>query len=88
MYPPGSTFKTVTAVSALENISGIKNRTFDDNGSLYIAKDYSLHNFNGEVLGSLSFKDAYTHSSNVAFGTLGLELDNDKLKQNCRKVLF
>lgn len=85
LYPPGSTFKTITAISALENIPGIKNRTFEDNGSLYIAKDYSLHNFNGEVLGNLSFRDAYTHSSNVVFGTLGLELGNDKLKQTAEK---
>lgn len=88
LYPPGSTFKTVTAISALENISGIKDRTFDDTGSLYISNDYSLHNFNGEVLGSLSFQNAYTHSSNVVFGTLGLELGNDKLKETAEKFYF
>ncbi|WP_411678952.1 peptidoglycan D,D-transpeptidase FtsI family protein [Clostridium thailandense] len=88
LYPPGSTFKTITAISALENISGIKNRSFDDNGSLYISKDYSLHNFNGEVLGNLSFRDAYTHSSNVVFGTLGLELGNSKLKETAEKFYF
>ncbi|MBI6873232.1 peptidoglycan D,D-transpeptidase FtsI family protein [Clostridium aciditolerans] len=88
LYPPGSTFKTITAISALENIPGIKNRTFEDNGSLYISKDYSLHNFSGEVLGSLSFKDAFTHSSNVVFGSLGLELGNDKLKQTAEKFYF
>jgi peptidoglycan glycosyltransferase len=88
LYPPGSTFKAITAISALENIPGIKNRTFEDNGSLYISKDYSLHNFSGEVLGSLSFKDAFTHSSNVVFGSLGLELGNDKLKQTAEKFYF
>lgn len=88
LYPPGSTFKTVTAISALENIPGIKNRSFEDNGSLYISKDYSLHNFSGEVLGNLSFRNAYTHSSNVVFGTLGLELGNDKLKQTAEKFYF
>lgn len=88
LYPPGSTFKTVTAISALENISGIQNRSFDDNGSLYISKDYSLHNFNGEVLGTLSFRNAYTHSSNVVFGGLGLELGNNKLKETAEKFYF
>ncbi len=33
LYPPGSTFKIVTALSALENMSGVMNRTFQDNGS-------------------------------------------------------
>lgn len=88
LYPPGSTFKTVTAISALENMPGVKNRSFDDNGSLYISNDYSLHNFAGEVLGNLSFQQAYTHSSNVVFGTLGLELGNDKLKATAEKFFF
>lgn len=88
LYPPGSTFKTITAISALENIPGVINKTFDDTGSLYISKDYSLHNFNGEVLGNISFKQAYTHSSNVAFGTLGLELGNNKLKATAEKFFF
>ena len=88
LYPPGSTFKTVTAVSALENMTSVKNRTFDDNGSLFISNDYSLHNFSGEVLGNLTFQQAYTHSSNVVFGTLGLELGNDKLKATAEKFYF
>ncbi|MCH5138097.1 penicillin-binding protein 2 [Clostridiaceae bacterium UIB06] len=88
LYPPGSTFKTVTAVSALENMPSVKNRSFDDNGSLFISNDYSLHNFSGEVLGNLTFQQAYTHSSNVVFGTLGLELGNDKLKATAEKFYF
>lgn len=88
LYPPGSTFKTITAISALENMPSVKNRTFDDNGSLYISNDYSLHNFAGEVLGNLTFQQAYTHSSNVVFGTLGLELGNDKLKATAEKFFF
>ena len=30
LYPPGSVFKTVTLSSALENMSGVANRTFND----------------------------------------------------------
>lgn len=88
LYPPGSTFKAVTAVSALENINGVKNRVFEDNGTLPLGPNYTLHNFQGEVLGSLSFKDAFTHSSNVVFGSLGVELGNDKLKETSEKFFF
>ncbi|MCT8976417.1 penicillin-binding protein 2 [Clostridium sp. CX1] len=88
LYPPGSTFKAVTAISALENIPGISNRRFDDNGSLFISNDYSLHNFSGEVLGNIGFKEAFVHSSNVVFGGLGLELGNDKLKATSEKFFF
>ncbi|MHC6181129.1 peptidoglycan D,D-transpeptidase FtsI family protein [Clostridium sp. JNZ X4-2] len=88
LYPPGSTFKTVTAISALENIPGVQNRYFQDTGELPLGGGYSLHNFDGEVLGNINFKDAYTHSSNVYFGSLGIELGNDKLKQTAEKLFF
>lgn len=88
LYPPGSTFKTITAVSALSNISNIQYRTFKDRGKLVFNSKESLSNFNGEVLGNLTFKNAYVHSSNVAFGTIGMELGNDKLKETAEKFYF
>jgi peptidoglycan glycosyltransferase len=88
LYPPGSTFKTITAISAIENIPGIMDRTFNDTGKLVFNSKESLSNFNGEVLGNITFKQAYVHSSNVAFGTLGLELGNSKLKATAEKFFF
>lgn len=88
LYPPGSTFKTITAISALENMGGIQNRTFVDNGQLYISNQYSLHDFEGESFGAISFEQAYVKSSNVVFGTLALELGNDKLKQTAEQFYF
>ncbi|WP_446897879.1 peptidoglycan D,D-transpeptidase FtsI family protein [Clostridium sp. LBM24168] len=88
LYPPGSTFKTVTAISALENISGVRSKTINDTGSVQIGSDYVLHNYNGEVLGSIDFEEAYAHSSNVYFGTLGMELGNDKLKKTAEEFYF
>lgn len=88
LYPPGSTFKTVTAVSAMQNINGIMNKTFEDNGVLVFNSKESLKNFDGEVNGTIGFKDAYVRSSNVVFGTLGLQLGNDKLKQTAESFYF
>lgn len=87
LYPPGSTFKTVTAVSALENISGVQNRSINDTGSIAIG-NYTLHDYNGEVLGNIDFQQAYAHSSNVYFGSLGLDLGNDKLKATAEEFYF
>ena len=88
LYPPGSTFKTITAISAIENVSGIMDRTFNDTGKLVFNSKESLSNFNGEVLGNITFKQAYVHSSNFAFGTLGLDLGNSKLKETAEKFFF
>lgn len=88
LYPPGSTFKTVTAVSAQENISGIMNKTFVDNGTLRFNATESLNDFAGESFGSINFKQAYVHSSNVVFGTIGLELGNTNLKNTAESFYF
>ncbi|HEX2927591.1 MAG TPA: penicillin-binding transpeptidase domain-containing protein [Ruminiclostridium sp.] len=77
LYPPGSTFKVVTGVSALENIQGIENETLNDQGKLVLGKDYSLSNDKGEVLGKLNLQQAMIKSSNVFFGSLGIRLGKD-----------
>ena len=88
VYPPGSTFKVVTALSALENIPGIMNRTFQDNGKIDLGGGYSLSNYAGAAYGNIDFRNAFVHSSNVIFGTLGLELGNATLKNTAEKFYF
>lgn len=88
LYPPGSTFKTITAISAMQNINGILNKTFEDNGVLAFNSKESLKNYDGEVNGTIGFKEAYVKSSNVVFGTIGLQLGNDKLKSTAESFYF
>lgn len=88
LYPPGSTFKTITAISCLENIPGIKSENFNDTGKIVFNSRESLSDFGGEVPGNLSFKKAYVISSNVVFGTLAMRLGNNKLKTTAEKFYF
>lgn len=88
LYPPGSTFKVVTASSALENTSNILNRTFQDNGVLQFNSTQSLSNYNNEVLGNISFREAFVKSSNVVFASLGLEIGNNALKETAENFCF
>jgi peptidoglycan glycosyltransferase len=88
LYPPGSVFKVVTAVSALENIKDVANRTFKDEGKIVFNDKYSLSNYGGTAYGSISLKDGFVKSSNVVFGTLAMELGNDKLKATAEKFFF
>jgi len=88
LYPPGSTFKAVTALAALENMSGVENRTFEDNGKIYFNETNSLENYNGNALGNINLEQAFTYSSNVVFGTLAMEMGNDALKSTAEKFYF
>lgn len=88
LYPPGSTFKTITMTSALENIGGITNRTFNDEGKIVFNDSHSLSNANNAVYGTIDLKEAFKVSSNVVFGTLAMELGNDKLKATAEDYGF
>ncbi|MGK0466164.1 peptidoglycan D,D-transpeptidase FtsI family protein, partial [Clostridium sp.] len=88
MYPPGSIFKTITAISALENIPDVYNREFEDNGKLVFNESSSLENAGKHAYGNIDFTGAYVHSSNVVFGTLGIELGNNALKETAEKFYF
>lgn len=88
VYPPGSTFKTITTASALENIPGVENEIFEDNGTLVFNSTYSLSNANGAAHGSIDLKQAFAYSSNVVFGTLAGELGNEKLKSTAESFGF
>ncbi len=80
LYPPGSTFKVVTGVSALENIDGIEKETFNDEGKLVLGPDYTLSNDKGKAMGKINFEQAMVKSSNVFFGNLGIRLEKNLFK--------
>lgn len=88
MYPPGSTFKVVTLASALENIPGVENKVFNDTGKIVFNSTSSLSNLNGVAFGEISLKKALEVSSNFVFGTLALDLGNEKLKATAEDFGF
>lgn len=88
LYPPGSTFKIVTAASALENIPGVTTKKFKDNGKIKFNEKQSLSNYGGYSYGDIDLKKAISVSSNVVFGTLAMDLGNDKLMATAEKFGF
>lgn len=88
LYAPGSTFKIVTATSALENFNGITNETFEDNGELYLNENNSIYNSGKIANGNIDLKTAFAKSSNVVFGNIALRLENNKLKKTAEEFLF
>jgi cell division protein FtsI/penicillin-binding protein 2 len=77
-YPPGSTFKVVTAEALLE--AGLKPSDQVGCPPTAVVGGRSFRNFEGEQLGAIPFSAAFAHSCNTAFVQLAAgRLDGAKL---------
>ncbi|HSN66170.1 MAG TPA: penicillin-binding transpeptidase domain-containing protein, partial [Fusibacter sp.] len=76
LYPPGSTFKVVTAVAAIEE--GLLDFQFEDTGSVVI-DGKTFANVNSKAYGLLNMTSAMALSSNVYFSKLSEVLDTKAL---------
>lgn len=71
-YPPGSTFKPVTALAGLENGTLITNMEHNCKGYIYVGKKKFRCGY-GAVHGPLVLTEALTRSCNVFFYEVGME---------------
>ncbi|QRG87077.1 penicillin-binding transpeptidase domain-containing protein [Bulleidia sp. zg-1006] len=86
--PPGSTFKIITSISALEQ-ENIPNLNFKDTGS-YLSKDggTKIVNFENKAYGNVGLEKALNHSINTYFAHLGEELGPTALEKTAQKFLI
>lgn len=84
-YTPGSTFKIVTAVCALENIPDILSRTFECDGQYHAVDGDIICN---DVHGTVTFEEALNQSCNSAFSQIAIELGPDKLTKTAEALGF
>jgi penicillin-binding protein A len=80
LYPPGSTFKVVTAAAALDTGKVTPDTTIDGSSP----KTFSgvpLENFGGQSFGPISVTDALTNSVNTVFAQIGERVGRKTLVQ-------
>jgi peptidoglycan glycosyltransferase len=87
LYPPGSTFKVVTAAAGLESGTITPESTIDAPGTLEVEGTPLQNDFN-EDFGAISLDTALTNSVNTWFGQLGQQLGNEKLFETMEKFGF
>lgn len=87
MVEPGSTFKLVTAIAALEENVVDFNEIFEtpDNGETNI---HGLTLRDHDPLGDIHFEEVIRQSSNIAMAELAMRMDNDKFYQYARNLGF
>jgi peptidoglycan glycosyltransferase len=77
LYPPGSSFKIVTAAAALDAGVVSMDSTFVDNGKLVVG-NFTFHNDEEEATGTQNLVGAFALSSNVDFGGIALQLGSER----------
>ena len=90
LYPPGSTFKVITAAAALEN--GVSVNQELPSPPVYDVPQTSadIRNFGGAICGDsrLTLTEALEISCNTTFAALGVELGSEKLAAEAEKFGF
>ena len=91
LYPPGSTYKLITAAAALENGYG-PDSLWPNPASLTLPlTSHRLHNFGGEICSGgshITLADALRQSCNVVFAGIGLKLGPERMAAEARKFGF
>src|SRR3954451_18129234 len=86
-YPPGSTFKVVTAAAAVDT-GRYKPDSFISGKSPKVISGVPLKNFGNENFGAISLTDSLTHSVNTVFGELGEKLGRNTMLKYMRRFGF
>jgi peptidoglycan glycosyltransferase len=86
-YPPGSTFKVVTAAAALDS-GRYEPGTIVDGSSPKVVSGAPLANFGGQSYGPVTLTDALTNSVNTVWAEVGVKLGGETLAEYMRRFGF
>ena len=91
LFPPGSTFKMITASAAIENGYGLDSKWPNPHELDLPLTNETIQNFGGESCpggATTTLLTAFTSSCNVIFGEVGLELGAQRLADQARAFGF
>lgn len=85
VYPPGSTFKTITALAAMEHLSDWQNFTVECTGEAHF-EDKVIHCYRNKAHGTVDMKAALASSCNCYFAALAEKIGAGDLAKTMRQV--
>lgn len=86
-YPPGSTFKIVTALDYFRKNGSLEGYSYLCEGSITM-EEHTINCYNGTVHGQEDFYSAFANSCNCAFADMGTDLGGGSLKDTAEDLLF
>ena len=88
LYPPGSTFKIVTALAYLRQYGSFDDFYYECTGT-YENAGFTIHCSNGHVHGAETMADAMANSCNCAFAYMAVEkIDKNLLRKTAEDLGF
>ncbi len=87
LYPPGSTFKVLSALEYIRENASYQDYDYDCDGSI----DYNgmtIHCYNGKKHGELDLSGSFAKSCNTSFASIGMNLNRKSLLSLCEDFLF
>lgn len=87
LYPPGSTFKIVTALEYIRENENTDAYKFNCSGS-YTHDDVTINCYHGIEHGEVDFDLAFAKSCNSAFANITTTLDRNSFNNTCSGLLF
>ena len=88
LYPPGSTFKIVTALEYIrENPDTYNQYKYQCNGRFSLG-EYAINCYHGTSHGNVDFAKSFAKSCNSSFANIGMKLDRTRFGNTLNSLLF
>lgn len=87
LYPPGSTFKIITAAAALESGAALAETVYDGPAELKVDGG-RVTNFRDQGFGTMTMREAFARSCNTIFAQIGLQLGDKTLTSMAERFGF
>ncbi len=87
LYPPGSTFKVLTALEYMRENATYPNYEYNCDGSIEY-EGMTIHCYNNKAHGELDLPLSFAKSCNTSFASIGQNINIDSFYKLCNDFLF
>lgn len=87
LYPPGSTFKIITALEYIRENEDVSTYEYECNGN-YNNEGYKISCYHGTIHGHLDFQSSFAKSCNSSFANIGMSIDPNLFNDTLDSLLF